>query len=199
MSKLNPNAPVFIPSMTSKDIDAQEEKYYEADRAWEAKHQDELEDAAYAYSKAKEVKAHTYWEPNDMEDTPSAHRELPVEVQQAQCDSLNNLKKSRIFRRRLTAFLEKEYCLDGIDVEKGCRIELDIRGVFNENYVLTGKKKKHIGFWFNYKQDGIIYGVVYECDVIDDPKTGWFFQNICDDECGGTCSLHECATAYQRE
>ena len=142
---------------------------------------------------------HTYWEPNDMEDTPSAHRELPVEVQQAQSDALNNLKKSRIFRRRLTAFLKKEYCLDSIDVEKGCRIELDIRGVFNESYVLTGKKKNHIGFWFNYKQDGIIYGVVYECDVIDDPKTGWFFQNNCDEECGGTCSLHECATSYQRE
>ena len=112
MSKLNPNAPVFIPSMTSsmtsKDIEAQEEKYYEADRAWEAKYQDDLEDAAYTYNKAKE--AHTYWEPNDIEDTPSGHRELPVEVQQAQYDALNKLKKSRIFRRRLTAFLEKEYC-----------------------------------------------------------------------------------------
>jgi len=141
----------------------------------------------------------TYWKPDDIQDTPSAHRELPVEVQQAQSDSLDRLKKSRIFRRRLRAFLEKEYCLDGVNIEKGCRIDLDIRGVFNDGYVLTGKKKKHIGFWFNYKQDGIIYSIVYECDVIDDPKTGWFFQNNCDEECGGTCSLHECATAYQRD
>ena len=169
-SKLNPNAPMFIP-----------ESLYKI--------------PANGFG----AKTYTYWGPDDIEDTPSKHRELPVDVQQAQCDSLNRLKKNKTFRKRLIAFLQKEYCLDGIDIEKGCRIELNIRGVFNENYVLTGKKKKHIGFWFNYKQDGIIYGIIYECDVIDDPKTGWFFQNICDEECGGTCSLFECATAYKRE
>ena len=50
--QMNPNAKGFIPSMTSKDIEAQEEKYYEADRAWEDKYQDDLEDAAYTYNKA---------------------------------------------------------------------------------------------------------------------------------------------------
>jgi len=168
-SKLNPLAPMFIPS------------------------------SLYKIPANGFEKVHTYWEANDMVDTPSAHRELPVEVQQAQSDALDRLKKSRVFKKRLTAFLEKEYCLCNIDIEEGCRIELDIRGVFDESYVLPGKKKKNIGLWFNYKQDNIIYRIVYECDVIDDPKTGWFFQNICDDECGGTCSLFECATAYQRE
>jgi hypothetical protein len=144
-------------------------------------------------------KGRTYWEPHDIEDTPSDQRQLPVEIQKAQRDALHRLTQTRVFNRRLKAFLQREYCLDGINVEKGCQIDLDIRGVFNDGYVLTGKKKNHIGFWFKYKQDGITYGIVYECDVIDDPKTGWFFQNRCDEECGGTCSLFECAIAYQRD
>jgi hypothetical protein len=140
----------------------------------------------------------SYWEPNDIEDTPSPHRELPVEIQQAQCDTLHKLKRNPGFQTRLKTFLEKEYCIsDGIDPE-ACRIDLNIRGVFNDSYVLKGKEKNHICFWFNYKQDGFTYAIVYECDDIDDPKTGWFFQNRCDEECGGTCSLFECATAYQR-
>ena len=166
--KLNPNAPMFIPSKVSKS------------------------------KKDIDQKVNTYWEPNDIEDVPSKHREFPVEIQQAQCNALENLKKRRVFKTRLKAFLEKEYCVsEVINPEKGCRIELDIRGISNEG--LAGKKKKDIGFWFNYKQDGFIYRIVYECDDIKDPKTGWFFKNICDDECGGTCSLFECATAYQRE
>lgn len=141
----------------------------------------------------------SYWGPDDIEDTPSAHRELPLEIQQDHYNALERLKKTRVFNRRLKTFLKNEYCLENINVEKGCRIDLDIRGVFHDGHMLAGKEKKQIGFWFNYKQDGIIYGIVYECDDIHDPKTGWFFQNICDEECGGTCSLHECATAYQRD
>lgn len=196
MSKLNPTAPMFIPAslfkipangFTEKDVEAQTAAEDIIMKDW------------IKNARLKVNQEHTYWSPDDTEDIPSKHRELPIEVQQAQCDALNSLKQNGVFKKRLTAFLEKEYCLNGIDVEKGCRIELDIRGVFHESYVLTGKKKKNIGFWFNYKQDGIIYGVVYECDVIDDPQTGWFFQNKCDEECGGTCSLFECATAYQRD
>lgn len=194
-SKLNPTAPIFIPSslfkipsngFTEKDVESQTA----------------AEDTIMKYwiktVSSKENQEHTYWRPDDIEDVPSKHRELPVEIQQAQSDALNSLKKNEVFKKGLTAFLEKEYCLHSIDIEKGCRIDLDIRGVFSESYVLAGKKKKHIAFWFNYKQDAIIYGIVYECDIIDDPTTGWFFQNRCDEECGGTCSLFECAIAYQR-
>ena len=142
---------------------------------------------------------HTYWGSNDMDDTPSKHRELPIELQQAQYDALNHLKKNKVFKKRLNKFLYNECCVpDGINPEEGCRIDLDIRGIFSNGFVVKGKKKKQIGFWFNYKQDNFTYAIVYECDDINDPKTGWFFQNRCDEECGGTCSLHECAVLYQR-
>jgi hypothetical protein len=144
-------------------------------------------------------KTHTYWESTEIEDTPSDHRELPVEIQQRQCDALNHLKHNEIFKRQLTTFLETECCVSsGINPEEGCRIDLDIRGVFYNGFVLKGKKKNQIGFWFNYKQDNFTYAIVYECDN-DDPSTGCFFKNECDDECGGTCSLYECALFYQRD
>jgi len=191
MSKLNPNAPMFIPASVFKTLaNGFTEKDIEADRAQEEKYMEIFME--------HRAEANTYWGPDDMEDIPSKHRKLPMELQQAQCDALNNLKQNEIFKKKLTTFLEKEYCLDSINIEQGCRIDLNIRGVFDDGFILPGKKKKQIGFWFMYKQDNLIYSGVYECDDINDPSTGWFFQNICDDECGGTCSEFECATAYQR-
>ncbi len=119
---------------------------------------------------------HTYWDINDIEEVPS-ERYLPIENQQEQCDALNNLKKRSSFRRKFIAFAKKELCLEGgINMKKGCRINLNICGNFNGDTFIKGKKKDHIGFWFNYKQDGIIYHIVYECDDIHDPTTGWFFK-----------------------
>ena len=95
-SKLNPTAPIFIPSSLFKiPANGFTEKDVESQTA--------AEDTIMKYwiktTSSKVNQEHTYWRPDDVEDVPSKHRELPVEIQQAQSDALNSLKKMKSLRK----------------------------------------------------------------------------------------------------
>ena len=148
---------------------------------------------AYSHTTAyPQTTSHTFWE--TAEEPPNEESSL-CEIQHY--EALTKLKMSRVFKKRFAAFAENTLCLTGTDTEKGCQINPDAaRGTFDGYQTHEGKKKSNIGFWFIYRQDGISYNVVYECDNIDDPA-GWFFQWDHNEECSGlSCDWWGCHINY---
>ncbi len=145
------------------------------------------------------LKPHTFWEDcTSKEEVPDA--EHSNQWEKKQYDALQRLKKSPTFQRKFATFAENILCVTETDVEKGCRIDLRATQYWHEKHnTLPGKKKGLIGFWFLYRQDGITYQVVYECDDIEDPRTGWFYQwdhnEAC---CGFSCDFFGCCYDYPK-
>jgi hypothetical protein len=141
--------------------------------------------------------AHTFWDdyPNFKEKVPD---DLENKWEHAQYNALQQLKKSPTFQRKFATFAENILCVLNTNTEKGCRIDLRATQYWHDKYNNTpGKKKAMIGFWFLYRQDGFTYKVVYECDDLDDPRTGWFYQwDHIDDCCGFSCDYFGCPYSY---
>ena len=139
-------------------------------------------------------RSHTFWE--TAEFPPNEESSL-CEIQHY--EALSKLKMLYVFKRKFAVFAEKCLYLSGTDTEKGCQMNPDAaRGTFDGYQTHEGKKKSNIGFWFIYRQDGISYNIVYECDNINDPTTGWFFQWEHDEECCGfSCDWWGCHVKYQ--
>jgi hypothetical protein len=141
--------------------------------------------------------AHTFWE-----DAALLKEEIPNEYsnkwEHRQYAALQRLKKSPTFQRKFATFAENVLCITGVDTEKGCRIDLyETRYWPEEVCDLPGKNKEYIGFWFMYRQDGFTYLVAYECDDLEDPCTGWFYQwEHKDDCCGWSCDYFQCHYNY---
>jgi len=142
------------------------------------------------------LKTHTFWEDCDFLEGVPTDRDNAWEKKQYA--ALKRLKKSPTFQRKFATFAENILCLINVDCEKGCRIQLDATQYWHdENNNIPGKKKAVIGFWFTYRQDGITYNVVYECDDLDDPRTGWFYQWTHDEDCCGySCDYYGCHYKY---
>ncbi len=140
--------------------------------------------------------AHTFWEDCSFKD--NVPNEYSYEWEKKQYDALQRLKKSPTFQRKFATFAENILCVREADTEKGCRIDLRATQYWDgEHRDLTGNKKKRIGFWFLYRQDEITYCCVYECDDLEDPRTGWFFQWEHDEECCGfSCDYYGCCYKY---
>ncbi len=140
---------------------------------------------------------HTFWE-----DCPFYKEEVPGEYsnewQKKQYAALQKLNKSPTFQRKFATFAENILCVTDVNTEKGCRIDLRETQYWHKEYNdLPGKKKKFIGFWFYYRQDDITYTCVYECDDLEDPRTGWFYQwEHKDDCCGFSCDFFQCYYNY---
>jgi hypothetical protein len=150
----------------------------------------------YAVEYIPQKPAHTFWE-----DCPLYKEEVPGEYsnewEKKQYAALQRLKKSPTFQRKFATFAESILCVTETDTEKGCRIDLRATQYWGQGSDERGKKKKLIGFWFYYRQDGFTYKVVYECDDLADPRTGWFYQwdhdNAC---CGYSCDFFDCYYRY---
>lgn len=141
---------------------------------------------------------HTFWE---EEDNKYLKEVIPdkyfSEWEHKQYNALQKLKKSPTFQRKFATFAENILCVTDTNTEKGCRIDLRATQYWGQGSDERGKKKKLIGFWFLYRQDGITYSVVYECDDLEDPRTGWFFQWDHDDACCGySCDFFGCCYRY---
>jgi hypothetical protein len=142
--------------------------------------------------------AHTFWD-----DCPDLKEEVPDagysnEWEKKQYATLHHLKKSPTFQRKFATFAENILCVTETDTEKGCRIDLRNTQYWHKEYCdLPGKKKKFIGFWFLYRQNGFSYACVYECDDLADPRTGWFYQWEHDEDCCGfSCDYYGCCYKY---
>lgn len=137
----------------------------------------------------------TFWE--DCKFPEKVLTEYSNEWEKMQYAALQRLKKNPIFQQKFGTFAEDSLCIIDTDTEKGCRIELDPTQYWSTDSDKRSKKKKRIGFWFMYRQDGFTYKVVYECDDLNDPHTGWFCQwEHNDDCCGYSCDYFGCHYAY---
>ena len=150
----------------------------------------------YAVEYIPQKPAHTFWE-----DCPLYKEAVPGEYsnewEHKHYAALYRLKKSPTFQRKFATFAENILCVTETDTEKGCRIDLRATQYWGQGSDERGKKKKRIGFWFYYRQDGFTYKVVYECDDLEDPRTGWFYQWDHDDACCGySCDFFGCYYAY---
>ena len=150
----------------------------------------------YAVEYIPQKPAHIFWE-----DCPLYKEAVPDEYsnewEKKQYAALQRLKKSPTFQHKFATFAENILCVTETDTEKGCRIDLRATQYWGQGSDERGKKKKRIGFWFYYRQDGFTYKVVYECDDLEDPRTGWFYQWDHDDACCGfSCDFFGCYYAY---
>lgn len=115
-------------------------------------------------------------------------------------DALEKLKMSPTFQRKFAIFAENILCITDTNTEKGCLADFSVptyavKKDINNN--IPGRKKAIVGLWFLYRQDGFTYGVVYECDDIDDPRTGWFYTWEHDSSCCGySCDYFLCQFRY---
>ena len=154
----------------------------------------------YAVEYIPQKPAHTFWDDEDAikylekEVIPGKYHS---EWEHKQYNALQKLKKSPTFQRKFATFAENILCVTDTNTEKGCRIDLRATLYWGQGSDERGKKKKLIGFWFLYRQDGFTYKVVYECDDLEDPRTGWFFQWDHDDDCCGfSCDFFGCCYKY---
>lgn len=152
----------------------------------------------YAVEYIPQKPVHTFWE---EEDCKYFKEEIPGEYHSEWAhkhyNALQKLKKSPTFQRKFATFAENILCVTDTNTEKGCRIDLRATQYWGQGSDERGKKKKLIGFWFYYRQDGFTYKVVYECDDLEDPRTGWFYQWDHDDACCGySCDYFGCYYSY---
>jgi hypothetical protein len=139
---------------------------------------------------------HTFWEDCSFpERVPTEDSNMWEKEQYA---ALQHLKKSPTFQRKFAMFAENILCVTETDTEKGCRIDLRATQYWSKS-TYSGKKKAIIGFWFLYRQDGFTYTVVYECDNLKDPRSGWFYQWEHDEDCCGfSCDYFGCPYNYPK-
>jgi hypothetical protein len=148
---------------------------------------------------ASEFKPRTFWEESHYlkEQIPD---ECSNQWEKAQYAALKRLQCDPTFQKKFSTFAENILCISATNTELGCRINLEPSMNWNDEtsrFGSKGKKMKNIGFWFIYRQDGFSYNVVYECDDIDDPRTGWFYQWEHDEDCGGfSCDYFCCHYKY---
>lgn len=145
---------------------------------------------------AHQKPVHTFWE--DCKFLEVVPTEYSNEWEKKQYLALQKLKISSTFQQKFATFAENILCVTDTDTEKGCRIDLRATQYWHDKHNnIAGKKKCVIGFWFMYRQDGITYNVVYECDDLDDPCSGLFHQwNHDKDCCGYSCDYYGCHYAY---
>lgn len=140
--------------------------------------------------------AHTFWEDCALLKEEVTD-EYSNEWQKKHYTALHQLKKSPTFQQKFATFAENILCVTETNTEKGCRINLRASKYWSQGSDAHGKKKRLIGFWFYYRQDGFTYRVVYECDDLADPRTGWFYQWQHDDNCNGySCDHFRCYYKY---
>ncbi len=139
---------------------------------------------------------HTFWE--DCSFPERGPTEDSNTWEKEQYAALQRLKKSPTFQRKFAMFAENILCVTETDTEKGCRIDLRATQYWSKS-TYSGKKKATIGFWFLYRQDGFTYTVVYECDDLKDPRSGWFYQWEHDEDCCGfSCDYFGCPYKYPK-
>ena len=149
---------------------------------------------------ASEFKPHTYWDDCPSYITEQTPDEYSNQWQREQYDALQRLKNSPTFQKKFATFAENALCITDTNTVKGCHANLEPSMCwYDENVGIQnkGKKMKNIGFWFIYRQDGFSYNVVYECDDINDPRTGWFYQWEHRKDCEGfSCDYFGCHSNY---
>ena len=113
------------------------------------------------------------------------------------------LKNSAIFINTFCAFADNILCVKVTDAEKRIHINEEMaEAITNEAYHIPGKVKKYVGCWFTFIHDdsGAEFNIVYECDDINDPATGMFFQTEHVNDCRGrSCSWQGCDYNYHRD
>lgn len=111
--------------------------------------------------------------------------------------AFNTLRDNPVFQKKFTIFAENMLCISNSDVLKGLRFA-PFWWMSGDYSSIKGQKKKFIGFYLEYKQDDITYRIAYECDDIEDPRTGWFMQWFCkNDCCGFSCDYYGCYVNYK--
>ncbi len=104
----------------------------------------------------------------------------------------SKLLHNPIFIKKCTDFCENILCLTSVNIEQGLRL-LYVDGFRNR----SGFHKKYLLFLLAYRQNGITYNIAYECDVYDDPNTGWFTQWFHSEHCNGyECDTYHCHCNY---
>lgn len=101
------------------------------------------------------------------------------------------------FQKKFAIFAENMLCISNSDTLKGLRFATP-SWMSSDYTTQKGQKKKYVGFYLEYKQDGITYRIAYECDDIEDLRTGWFMQWFCEEECCGfSCDYYGCYANYK--
>ncbi len=110
--------------------------------------------------------------------------------------TFTELRSNPVFKKKFAIFAENILCITNVDTMQGLRFNPPYWG--SDNYKdWKGQKKKYVGLHLEYKQDGIVYRIAYECDDLEDPGTGWFMQWFHKEDCGGSCDYYGCYHNYK--
>ena len=135
----------------------------------------------------------TYW--NKPEDPPPTSPNLILMYY-----TLEKCKQDPIFCNNFAQFAKNSLRLDNVNCIKGCRINLNlpdyiIKSLDNGKSTQKGVFKLII-FWFQYRQDGIVYNFAYESDDYTNVNGiffQWRHQNTCFMD---KCNMLQCQTRY---
>lgn len=144
--------------------------------------------------------SHTFWDkPEYVEPefyTYKDHAPL-INPSYKYYNTLLQLRTNPIFKKKFAIFAENMLCITDTDTEKGLRLDIPTWTAFDHT-TWQGQKKKYVGFFLKYKQDDLTWSIAYECDDLEDPKTGWFMQWFHEDECCAySCDYYGCHHNYK--